>query len=190
MFASPLARKVAQEQGVDVAAVHGTGSNNRVIRADVLDYAGIDQQQQLCSLFSLRSCPSLPLPLLLPTPVFSGHHRLTTHNTHTHTHRSQGSGFRARRHLGAHARSRRPLHRHPQHTDPQGLPHSPPPFVLLLLFLFPFLMYSLTRPLALRVRAGHCRSSYRVEADRASLLPEHRVPHGQAPQVRPPPIPP
>jgi pyruvate dehydrogenase E2 component (dihydrolipoamide acetyltransferase) len=39
VFASPLARKVAQEQGVDVAAVHGTGSNNRVIRADVLDYA-------------------------------------------------------------------------------------------------------------------------------------------------------
>jgi len=39
VFASPLARKVAQDQGIDVAAVPGTGPNSRVIRDDVLDYA-------------------------------------------------------------------------------------------------------------------------------------------------------
>jgi pyruvate dehydrogenase E2 component (dihydrolipoamide acetyltransferase) len=38
-FASPLARKVAVEQGVPIAAVAGTGPNNRVIRADVVEYA-------------------------------------------------------------------------------------------------------------------------------------------------------
>lgn len=40
VFASPLARKIAAEQGVNVGAVPGTGPNDRVIRADVLEYAG------------------------------------------------------------------------------------------------------------------------------------------------------
>jgi pyruvate dehydrogenase E2 component (dihydrolipoamide acetyltransferase) len=39
VFASPLARKVAQDQGIDVAVVPGTGPNSRVIRDDVLNYA-------------------------------------------------------------------------------------------------------------------------------------------------------
>jgi len=39
VFASPLARKTAAEQGVNIAAVAGTGPNNRVVRADVVEYA-------------------------------------------------------------------------------------------------------------------------------------------------------
>jgi pyruvate dehydrogenase E2 component (dihydrolipoamide acetyltransferase) len=57
VFASPLARKVAQEQGVDVAAVPGTGSNNRVIRADVLEYAA----KGPASVFAATSAPT-PAP--------------------------------------------------------------------------------------------------------------------------------
>jgi pyruvate dehydrogenase E2 component (dihydrolipoamide acetyltransferase) len=34
-YASPLARRIAREAGVDLANVHGTGRNGRIVRADV-----------------------------------------------------------------------------------------------------------------------------------------------------------
>jgi pyruvate dehydrogenase E2 component (dihydrolipoamide acetyltransferase) len=34
-YASPLARRLARELGVDLASVHGTGRNGRIVRADV-----------------------------------------------------------------------------------------------------------------------------------------------------------
>src|SRR5690606_7835960 len=33
--ASPLARRIAQQKGIDLAAVKGTGPNGRIIKADV-----------------------------------------------------------------------------------------------------------------------------------------------------------
>lgn len=39
VVASPLARKVAQEQGVSLASISGTGPNARIIKADVLEFA-------------------------------------------------------------------------------------------------------------------------------------------------------
>lgn len=38
IFASPRARKLAQEKGVDLALVTGTGPNGRIVEQDVLDY--------------------------------------------------------------------------------------------------------------------------------------------------------
>jgi pyruvate dehydrogenase E2 component (dihydrolipoamide acetyltransferase) len=38
IFASPRARKAAQEEGVDLALVKGTGPNGRVVEKDVLEY--------------------------------------------------------------------------------------------------------------------------------------------------------
>jgi pyruvate dehydrogenase E2 component (dihydrolipoamide acetyltransferase) len=35
VFASPLARRIAQQQGIDIASVHGSGPNGRIVRADV-----------------------------------------------------------------------------------------------------------------------------------------------------------
>jgi pyruvate dehydrogenase E2 component (dihydrolipoamide acetyltransferase) len=35
IFASPLARRIAQQQGVDISGIHGSGPNGRIIRADV-----------------------------------------------------------------------------------------------------------------------------------------------------------
>ncbi|MDQ7248034.1 pyruvate dehydrogenase complex dihydrolipoamide acetyltransferase [Dongia sedimenti] len=35
VFASPLARRIAQQQGIDIASVQGSGPNGRIIRADV-----------------------------------------------------------------------------------------------------------------------------------------------------------
>lgn len=39
VFASPLARKVAHDQGINIASVPGTGPSGRVVRADVLNYS-------------------------------------------------------------------------------------------------------------------------------------------------------
>ena len=38
IFASPLAKKIAQEKGIDLALVAGTGDNGRVIKKDVENY--------------------------------------------------------------------------------------------------------------------------------------------------------
>jgi pyruvate dehydrogenase E2 component (dihydrolipoamide acetyltransferase) len=39
IFASPRARKTAQERGIDLAAITGSGPNGRIVEQDVLDYA-------------------------------------------------------------------------------------------------------------------------------------------------------
>ncbi len=38
VFASPLAKKLASEKGIELAAVRGTGPHNRIIAADVEEY--------------------------------------------------------------------------------------------------------------------------------------------------------
>ncbi len=40
VLASPLARRMAEQQGVDLAAVSGTGPNGRIIKADIENFAG------------------------------------------------------------------------------------------------------------------------------------------------------
>jgi len=40
VLASPLARRMAEQQGVDLAAVSGTGPNGRIIKADIESFAG------------------------------------------------------------------------------------------------------------------------------------------------------
>ncbi len=39
VIASPLAKKIAREKGIDLALVTGTGPNGRVVEQDILDYA-------------------------------------------------------------------------------------------------------------------------------------------------------
>ena len=38
IFASPLAKKLASEQGIDLSKVKGTGNNGRIIKADIDNY--------------------------------------------------------------------------------------------------------------------------------------------------------
>jgi len=40
LFASPIVRKVAREQGIDLAAIAGTGPNGRIVRRDLERLAG------------------------------------------------------------------------------------------------------------------------------------------------------
>ena len=56
--ASPLARRVAREQGVDIARVSGTGPNGRIIEADIADF-----------LKSAASAPAAPVVSTAPIPA-------------------------------------------------------------------------------------------------------------------------
>ena len=44
IFASPRARKTAREQGVDLAAVEGTGPKGRIVEQDVLEYLAVQPE--------------------------------------------------------------------------------------------------------------------------------------------------
>jgi len=40
VFASPLARRLAAEKGIDLGQVEGTGPNRRIVEADILEFSG------------------------------------------------------------------------------------------------------------------------------------------------------
>jgi pyruvate dehydrogenase E2 component (dihydrolipoamide acetyltransferase) len=46
VFASPLARKIAQEKGVNINQVKGSGENGRIVKKDIENYTPQQQQQQ------------------------------------------------------------------------------------------------------------------------------------------------
>ncbi|MEI2686761.1 MAG: E3 binding domain-containing protein [Cypionkella sp.] len=43
MFASPLARRIAAEKGLDLSKVQGSGPHGRIVRADVEDAKPVRQ---------------------------------------------------------------------------------------------------------------------------------------------------
>jgi pyruvate dehydrogenase E2 component (dihydrolipoamide acetyltransferase) len=49
IFASPLARKIAQEQGVDLGSISGTGPSGRIVKADVEAASGSEASAGLVS---------------------------------------------------------------------------------------------------------------------------------------------
>ncbi len=46
IFASPLARRLAAQQGIDLADVKGTGPHGRVVKADIESYAGTSKKAE------------------------------------------------------------------------------------------------------------------------------------------------
>lgn len=63
VFISPLARRYAQEQGIDYAAIRGTGPNGRIIKLDV--EAALAQAEQTAApvMPAAPSTPVAPIPL-------------------------------------------------------------------------------------------------------------------------------
>lgn len=45
IFASPLAKKLAQEKGIDLANVKGTGENNRIVKRDIENYVPYERPE-------------------------------------------------------------------------------------------------------------------------------------------------
>lgn len=64
--ATPLARRAAAAHGVDIGMIHGTGPLGRVVRADVLRFAGIEAGDE-----AVRAPSLLPPAVFTPAPATS-----------------------------------------------------------------------------------------------------------------------
>ena len=61
--ASPLAKKLAEEKGIDIAAINGSGDGGRVTKKDVDEYKGMaDHRPQ-----TTESKPAAPVPVFMAT---------------------------------------------------------------------------------------------------------------------------
>ena len=71
IFASPLAKKIAQEKGIDLKYVKGTGENGRITRADLDNYTpGISKADNVAAKESGLN-HQLPSQLLIPSGTVS-----------------------------------------------------------------------------------------------------------------------
>jgi pyruvate dehydrogenase E2 component (dihydrolipoamide acetyltransferase) len=75
--ASPLARRIARERGVDIAALRGSGPAGRIVKADVqalLDEAPepVDEPQAAPAGASARAPATAPAPAAAPAPAPGG----------------------------------------------------------------------------------------------------------------------
>ncbi|HUR64815.1 MAG TPA: pyruvate dehydrogenase complex dihydrolipoamide acetyltransferase [Chitinophagaceae bacterium] len=63
--ASPLAKRLAKEKGIDIQSIHGSGDGGRIIKSDIDNYKA--------SAPTAASDPSKPLPVFLPVAGEEGH---------------------------------------------------------------------------------------------------------------------
>jgi len=70
--ASPLAKKLAQEKGIDLAQVQGSGDNGRIVKSDVDNFKSAPAPQQATAASSAPSAPA--------TKTFSGEEGYQDHN--------------------------------------------------------------------------------------------------------------
>jgi pyruvate dehydrogenase E2 component (dihydrolipoamide acetyltransferase) len=68
--ASPLAKKIAKEKGIDIAQVQGSGDSGRIVKSDIDNFKPGEQQQQQAS----TAQPAAP------ARAFSGEEGYTDHN--------------------------------------------------------------------------------------------------------------
>ena len=61
IFASPLARKMAEEKGINLASVHGSGTNNRIIKEDIENYVPATATASFSSPVGTESFTDVPL---------------------------------------------------------------------------------------------------------------------------------
>jgi len=55
IFASPLAKKIAQEKGIDISKVKGTGENGRITKSDVENYSGTPAESPKAEAVAVKS---------------------------------------------------------------------------------------------------------------------------------------
>lgn len=68
VFASPLARRIAREAGVDVSAIKGTGPHGRVVKADVETAVAGGGAKAAASVAVAAATPAAPAPVSAPAP--------------------------------------------------------------------------------------------------------------------------
>jgi pyruvate dehydrogenase E2 component (dihydrolipoamide acetyltransferase) len=68
VIASPLARRMAEQQGIDLAAVKGSGPNGRIVKADIEAYQGVGAKAAPAP--AAAAAPAAAKPA--PAPAFEG----------------------------------------------------------------------------------------------------------------------
>ncbi len=71
IFASPLAKKIAQEKGIDLKYVKGTGENGRITRTDLEEFAKANDAGGKINTASAATASSSSAPVFLPSGTVS-----------------------------------------------------------------------------------------------------------------------
>ena len=85
IFASPLARRMAKQAGIDLSTLRGSGPNGRIVRADV-DAAQARPQaapapKAAAPQAAAPQAPAVAAPKLAPAPKIAAPHRLVPHSS-------------------------------------------------------------------------------------------------------------
>ena len=68
IFASPLAKKIAEDKGIDLANVSGSGDNGRIIKKDIENYTPSADAKPASSESKAESSPSMAQPVSMVIP--------------------------------------------------------------------------------------------------------------------------
>ena len=66
IFASPLAKKMAQDKGIDLHEVHGTGDLGRVVKKDIENYKPAPKEVPAAKSADAKPTPATPAPAFVP----------------------------------------------------------------------------------------------------------------------------
>jgi pyruvate dehydrogenase E2 component (dihydrolipoamide acetyltransferase) len=81
IFASPLARRMAKQAGIDLAALKGSGPNGRIVRADI-EAAQTGAAPTAARPSAEAPAPTPAAPIMKPTaPVITAPHQLVPHSS-------------------------------------------------------------------------------------------------------------
>jgi pyruvate dehydrogenase E2 component (dihydrolipoamide acetyltransferase) len=67
--ASPLAKRLAKEKGIDIKAIHGSGDGGRIIKSDIDNYKAAASSAGIAA----ASAPSKPAPVFAPVAGEEGY---------------------------------------------------------------------------------------------------------------------
>jgi pyruvate dehydrogenase E2 component (dihydrolipoamide acetyltransferase) len=70
IFASPLARKMAEDKGIDLAQVNGSGENGRVVKKDIENYKPKTQPAKETSTATTSQATEAPKPESKPVEIY------------------------------------------------------------------------------------------------------------------------
>ncbi len=79
VFVSPLARRMAQQAGIDLSGLHGSGPNGRIVRADI---EAAQRGGAPVVVAPSVAAPSVAAPVVKgPAPVITAPHKLVPHSS-------------------------------------------------------------------------------------------------------------
>ena len=80
IFASPLARRIAKQSGIDLSTVKGSGPNGRIVKADVEGKPATAPKAEAAPAQAAAPAPAAPKPAA-PAPVITAPHKKIPNST-------------------------------------------------------------------------------------------------------------